>query len=132
MTVYCIQQSLLWHADILNVIFQFGSWTYDLHKVDLALITSVGDTSNYVPSTEWSLVNMTAVRTTDIHPCCNVTDLLLFDRRNQKAVSCRWNPVSIHYDYDHHSKTTIILCLHVPDAMHQLNLLLVARILPPV
>ncbi|XP_055328883.1 uncharacterized protein LOC129581697 [Paramacrobiotus metropolitanus] len=49
---------------------KFGSWTYSGDKIDLALTTTAGDLSSYVPSSEWELNNMSANKSIGPHSCC--------------------------------------------------------------
>ncbi|OQV20250.1 Ligand-gated ion channel 4 [Hypsibius exemplaris] len=56
--------------DQQNCTLKFASWTYDGYKVDLIIPTGEGDTSNYVQSCEWDLINMTAKRNVVFYSCC--------------------------------------------------------------
>ncbi|XP_055329446.1 neuronal acetylcholine receptor subunit alpha-10-like isoform X2 [Paramacrobiotus metropolitanus] len=72
--------------DYQSCSLKFASWTFDGYKVDLVVITEAGDVSNYVPSGEWDLVNISAKRTVVYYSCCaepypDITVHILLRRR---------------------------------------------------
>uniref|UniRef100_A0A158PHK9 Neur_chan_memb domain-containing protein n=1 Tax=Angiostrongylus costaricensis TaxID=334426 RepID=A0A158PHK9_ANGCS len=48
----------------------YGSWAYDGSKIDLVLISEKGDQSNYMMSTEWDLLQISAEKSSVVYSCC--------------------------------------------------------------
>ncbi|XGW14959.1 hypothetical protein V3C99_000891 [Haemonchus contortus] len=48
----------------------YASWAYDGTKIDLLLNSERGDQSNYMMSTEWNLLRITAEKDSVIYSCC--------------------------------------------------------------
>ncbi|CAH1788434.1 unnamed protein product [Owenia fusiformis] len=48
----------------------FASWTYDGYQVNLLKVGEKGDISNYIPNSEWQLLNLHAVRNLVYYSCC--------------------------------------------------------------
>ncbi|KAK6744893.1 hypothetical protein RB195_011546 [Necator americanus] len=48
----------------------YASWAYDGTKIDLLLNSEKGDQSNYMMSTEWSLLRIRAEKTFVVYSCC--------------------------------------------------------------
>ncbi|KAE9417630.1 hypothetical protein Angca_002396, partial [Angiostrongylus cantonensis] len=48
----------------------YGSWAYDGSKIDLLLISGKGDQSNYMMSTEWDLLQISAEKSSVVYSCC--------------------------------------------------------------
>ncbi|KAK5976355.1 Neurotransmitter-gated ion-channel transmembrane region [Trichostrongylus colubriformis] len=48
----------------------YASWAYDGTKIDLLLNSERGDQSNYMMSTEWNLLRITAEKNSVIYSCC--------------------------------------------------------------
>ncbi|XP_032220714.2 neuronal acetylcholine receptor subunit alpha-10 isoform X2 [Nematostella vectensis] len=48
----------------------FGSWHYDVSKLDLQPLDGKVDTTRYITNSEWKLLSATAVRTQVSHICC--------------------------------------------------------------
>ncbi|KAJ8314215.1 hypothetical protein KUTeg_008776 [Tegillarca granosa] len=56
--------------DEQNCSMQFASWTYDSYQINLVLTTNDGDTSNYIPNSEWDMKKLYVERTVKIYSCC--------------------------------------------------------------
>ncbi|ELT92735.1 hypothetical protein CAPTEDRAFT_165266 [Capitella teleta] len=56
--------------DEQNCSLLFASWTYDGYQVNLIKVGDDGDTSNYIPNSEWLLVKLHAKRHVVFYSCC--------------------------------------------------------------
>ncbi|CAL1537662.1 unnamed protein product [Lymnaea stagnalis] len=56
--------------DAQNCSMQFASWSYDGFQVNLLMNTEKGDTSNYVPNSEWELIRFMVDRNVRYFSCC--------------------------------------------------------------
>ncbi len=56
--------------DMQRCPLKFGSWTYDGFQLDLINLKESGDLSKFIPSGEWDLEGMPAVRNEDYYSCC--------------------------------------------------------------
>nr|XP_040565965.1 neuronal acetylcholine receptor subunit alpha-7-like [Lepeophtheirus salmonis]XP_040565967.1 neuronal acetylcholine receptor subunit alpha-7-like [Lepeophtheirus salmonis] len=56
--------------DEQNCTFKFGSWTHDGNRLNLSMMDSKGDLTNFETSVEWEVLGMPAIRTEDIYDCC--------------------------------------------------------------
>ena len=56
--------------DEQNCTMVFASWTYDGFQVNLVMVGEDGDTSNYIPNSEWTLVKLHAKRKVEYYSCC--------------------------------------------------------------
>ncbi|EYC06625.1 hypothetical protein Y032_0074g806 [Ancylostoma ceylanicum] len=48
----------------------YASWAYDGSKIDLLLNSEKGDQSNYMMSTEWNLLRISAEKNSVVYSCC--------------------------------------------------------------
>ncbi|XP_046325861.1 ligand-gated ion channel 4-like isoform X2 [Haliotis rufescens] len=56
--------------DEQNCSMEFSSWTYDATSLNIMNVGEEGDTSNYIPSTEWNLVQYVQKRDPVLFSCC--------------------------------------------------------------
>lgn len=56
--------------DVQNCSLDFASWTYESFEVNLIKNADTGDTSNYVDSSEWELLNFQQKRQLVEFSCC--------------------------------------------------------------
>ncbi|KAL5006859.1 hypothetical protein ScPMuIL_015665 [Solemya velum] len=56
--------------DVQNCSLDFASWTYESFEVNLVKNADTGDTSNYVDSSEWELLNFQQKRQLVEFSCC--------------------------------------------------------------
>ncbi len=71
-TSACKVDMLHYPFDVQTCKMKFGSWVYDMSKLDLEFMSQKGhfDMDEYVPNTEWEMLNNTAERTTAKYACC--------------------------------------------------------------
>ncbi|CAC5411108.1 Neuronal acetylcholine receptor subunit alpha-9-I,Neuronal acetylcholine receptor subunit alpha-9-II [Mytilus coruscus] len=72
--------------DTQNCLLKFGSWAYHGYEVDIINLSDTGDISSFVPSVEWSVVGIPAVRHVTLYGCCpepypDVTFYVVLDRK---------------------------------------------------
>ena len=58
--------------DWQNCSLWFASWTYDGFNINLIMNSPEGDTSNYIPNSEWELTAMLVERNVRFYSCCKV------------------------------------------------------------
>ncbi|CAG5127639.1 unnamed protein product, partial [Candidula unifasciata] len=56
--------------DAQNCSMQFASWSYDGNQVNLLMNTDRGDTSNFIPNSEWELISLLVDRRTRFLSVC--------------------------------------------------------------
>lgn len=56
--------------DIQNCTMEFASWTYGMDKLNIISHSDNGDITNYVPSSEWALLEYTPQRSLETFSCC--------------------------------------------------------------
>ncbi|XP_045169531.1 ligand-gated ion channel 4-like [Mercenaria mercenaria] len=56
--------------DIQNCTMEFASWTYGMDKLNIISDIQSGDISNYVPSSEWELLDYQPKRSVETFSCC--------------------------------------------------------------
>lgn len=56
--------------DIQNCTMEFASWTYGMDKLNIISHSENGDISNYVPSSEWALLEYKPRRSLETFSCC--------------------------------------------------------------
>ncbi|RUS74599.1 hypothetical protein EGW08_017641 [Elysia chlorotica] len=57
--------------DAQNCTMHFASWSYDGYQLNLIRNTDRGDLSNYIPNSEWELIDLTVERTVKTFSCCD-------------------------------------------------------------
>lgn len=56
--------------DIQNCSMDFASWTYGMDKLNIISHSDSGDITNYVPSSEWALLQYSPERSLETFSCC--------------------------------------------------------------
>lgn len=50
----------------------FGSWTYNMQRIDVVPVDRQADLSNYIENGEWEIIKVSAERLAEKFPCCPV------------------------------------------------------------
>ncbi len=71
-TSACMVDMLEYPFDVQTCKMKFGSWAYDINKIDIEFSYEKNqiDMNEYVPNTEWEILNNTAEKTTLKYDCC--------------------------------------------------------------